>query len=50
MQILKSERKDAVCTEGDDTVEREREGGAADDDGACGDLCNCICGAIWRSW
>ena len=32
------------------TLWREREGGAADDDGACGDLCNCICGAIWRSW
>ena len=25
VQIVKSERKDVVCTEGDDTVERERE-------------------------
>ena len=37
---MKSERKDVVCTEGDDTVEGEEDCGGDDEhDGACGDLC-----------
>ena len=40
MQVVSSERKDHVCTEGDDSVEGEEDcGGDDENDGACGDLC-----------